>query len=186
MSISPDAEVTAVFWVPDRILAVGWDRTVTEFAEIGIETEYPHGKKWDVQHSEDILCAAISPQKVLATASYNGDIVFWRSETGQPYKKFNVEEPEMSIRMAYGGMKKVEEKKEEKSELYKMTHRLSYLPQYMRIQQKRTSEVFESGQKDRHISTILLPKLVREVREMSIQSVIFIKSRPSLPGWFFS
>lgn len=183
MSISAGAEITAVFWVPDRILAVGWDRTVTEFAEVGIETEYPLGKQWDVQHSEDILCAAISSQKVLVTASYNGDIVLWRSETGQPYKKYNVEEPKTSIRMVYGGMKKVEAaKREEQSELYKMTHRLTFLPQYMRIP-RRASDVSETAQKPRQISVITLPKLATEVRKMSIQSVVFLESRPSSPEY---
>lgn len=184
MSISPRAEVTAVFWVPDRILAVGWDRIVTEFAEVGIETEYPHGKQWDVQHSDDILCAAISSRKVLVTASYNGDLVFWRSETGQPYKKFNVEEPQTSIRMMYGGIKKIEsEEKKERSEMYKMTHRLTLLPQYMKIQKKVQSDMSVVSLKPRHISTIAIPSLATDVREMSIQSVMFLESRPSIPNY---
>ncbi|XP_063708765.1 WD repeat-containing protein on Y chromosome [Culicoides brevitarsis] len=183
MSISSGAEVTAVFWVTDRILAVGWDRRVTEFAEVGIETEYPLGKQWDIQHSDDILCAAISCHKVLVTASYNGDIVFWRSETGQPFKKFNIEEPTTSIRIQYGGMKKVEtEQREEKSELYKMTHRLSYLPQYMKIQQQG-SLLSGLGMKHRKISVITLPTLASQVRQMSVQAMVFLESRPFEPNY---
>lgn len=181
--ISQGAEVTAVFWIPNRILAIAWDRTVTEFAEMGIETEYPLGKQWDTQHCEDILCAAISSHKVLVSASYNGDIVLWRLDTGQPYIKYNIEEPKTPIRMVYGGMKKVEiEQQQERSELYKMTHRLTFLPQYMKIQ-RRASEISENDQKHRRISVIMLPRLATEVRQMSIQSTLFLNSRPALPNY---
>lgn len=183
MSITPAAEVTAVFWVPDRILAIGWDRTVTEFAEVGIETEYPQGKQWCVQHNEDILCAAFSSFKVLVTASYNGDIVFWHSETGQPYKKYNIEEPKTPVHIVYGGMQKVEiEQLKGQSELFKMTHRLTCLPQYEKMHQK-TSEMSVSNQKHRSISVIPLPRLATEVRQMSIQFTLFLDSRPSHPNY---
>lgn len=98
MSITPGCEVTAVFWVPDRILAVGWNKFVIEFAD-GVETEYSHGKHWECQHDEEILCAAMSPPQTLVTTSYSGEIVFWRFETGQSYKKFDVEDPLTPIKV---------------------------------------------------------------------------------------
>lgn len=92
MSIVPNCEVTSVIWVPDRILAVGWNKFVIEFAD-GVETEYPNGKTWDIQHEDEILCANAYPPDTLVTTSYNGEIVFWHFETGQAYKKFNVKDP---------------------------------------------------------------------------------------------
>lgn len=101
LNITPNCEVTAVFWVPDRILAVGWNKFVMEFAD-GVETEYPNGKRWNIHHNEEILCAAMRPPESLVTTSYSGEIVFWRFETGQAYKKFDVEDPLTPVRVRPG------------------------------------------------------------------------------------
>jgi WD40 repeat protein len=87
-------EVTAVFWVPDRIFAVGWNRHVTEFADRVDETDFGIGKSWDTCHTDEILCAATRLPQILATGSRNGELILWNFETGQPYRKYHVADPQ--------------------------------------------------------------------------------------------
>lgn len=85
-----NSEITSVIWLKNRILCAGWNRHVTEFAdtETGI-----HKKNWETRHTEDVLCAAVNYPQALATGSYNGDIVLWRLETGQPYRRYQASDP---------------------------------------------------------------------------------------------
>lgn len=78
-------------WIPNRILAVGWNRHICEFAD-GSNTG--NAKYWETRHVEDILASDLKPPQVLVTSSYAGELVFWRLETGQPYKKYSVSDPE--------------------------------------------------------------------------------------------
>lgn len=69
-----------------RILAVGWNRHVTEFEDTGMAMT---GKAWETRHSDDVLAAASRPPISLATASYNSELLLWKMETGQPYRYLN-------------------------------------------------------------------------------------------------
>lgn len=66
-----------------RILAVGWNRHVTEFEEAGSESV---GKSWETRHTDDVLAAAARSPLTLATATYNSELILWKLETGQPYR----------------------------------------------------------------------------------------------------
>lgn len=98
LAIEPMCEVTAVFWVPGRMLAVGWNRHVTEFSDSG-ESEYGKGKEWDICHSEDVMAAAKRAPQSLATSSYNGELILWKLETGQPYRRYDVDSPNDRIKV---------------------------------------------------------------------------------------
>ncbi|XP_060529171.1 WD repeat-containing protein on Y chromosome [Cylas formicarius] len=103
MEIEAWCEVKCVIWVKSRILAMGWNRRVTEFADTG-EAVGPEGafsKNWDLRHSEDISSGAVTVPETLATSSYAGELLFWRLETGQPYKKFNVSNPTERIKIHF-------------------------------------------------------------------------------------
>ncbi|CAG9113679.1 unnamed protein product [Plutella xylostella] len=84
MSIEHMCEVTAVFWVEGRILAVGWNRHVTEFEDCGAAAA---GKAWELRHEDDVLCGAARPPATLATAGYASELVLWKLDTGQPYRR---------------------------------------------------------------------------------------------------
>ncbi|XP_041987733.1 WD repeat-containing protein on Y chromosome isoform X2 [Aricia agestis] len=105
MAIEHMCEVANVFWVEGRILAVGWNRHVTEFeagpgaGPGGAAGE--GGKAWETRHTDDVLAAAARPPYTLATASYNSELVFWKLETGQPYRQFSVAEPSLRIKMIH-------------------------------------------------------------------------------------
>ena len=62
---------------------MGWNRTITEFSINEIKIK---GKDWKHTHSEDIVCAATDDIQTLATGCYNGELILWALETGQPYK----------------------------------------------------------------------------------------------------
>ncbi|XP_017784579.1 PREDICTED: WD repeat-containing protein on Y chromosome [Nicrophorus vespilloides] len=103
MRIERNCEVTGVVWVNGRILAVGWNRHVTEFSDSG-GAAGPGGafsKPWSTRHSDDVLCASARIPQTLATSTYNGELVLWQLETGQPYKQYNVANPTARIKINY-------------------------------------------------------------------------------------
>lgn len=51
--------------------------------------------------------------ETLATSSYVGELILWRLETGQPYKKFNVSNPTARIKIQYHLKHKETKPKEE-------------------------------------------------------------------------
>ncbi|XP_017152442.1 WD repeat-containing protein on Y chromosome [Drosophila miranda] len=98
MSIMPDQEVTSVIWVVDRILAMGWDRQVTEFNDVE-GREYGDPKKWSKFHTDDITCADVKLGEGVVTATYSGEVIFWKLETGQPYRRYSVMDPTRFIEL---------------------------------------------------------------------------------------
>lgn len=110
MKIETGCEVTSVLWVKNRMLAIGWNRHVTEFLEGG-GAAGPGGafsKEWDTKHTEDVMCAAARIPQTLATGSYSGELLFWQLETGQPYKQFDVARPYDRIKIQYKKQSKYE------------------------------------------------------------------------------
>ncbi|XP_043259688.1 WD repeat-containing protein on Y chromosome [Colletes gigas] len=90
MAVESNCEITSLAWVENRILSSGWNRQVIEFATSDTNI---YKKSWGMRHTDDILCSAIWYPQVLATATYNGEIILWRLETGQPYRKYKVNDP---------------------------------------------------------------------------------------------
>nr|XP_012140683.1 PREDICTED: WD repeat-containing protein on Y chromosome-like [Megachile rotundata] len=90
MAIENQCEVTSLVWIENRILCSGWNRQVVEFATSDTDV---YKKSWGLIHTDDILCSAVWYPQVLATATYNGEIILWRLETGQPYRKYKVDDP---------------------------------------------------------------------------------------------
>ncbi|XP_011187395.2 WD repeat-containing protein on Y chromosome [Zeugodacus cucurbitae] len=100
MSIKPEHEVTAVIWVVERILAVGWDQQVTEFNDVE-GREYGDPKKWTKFHNDDITCADVKLGEGVVTATYSGELIFWKLETGQPYRRYSVADPARFIELKH-------------------------------------------------------------------------------------
>ncbi|XP_011296739.1 WD repeat-containing protein on Y chromosome [Fopius arisanus] len=98
MSMEDQRAITGIIWLKNRILCTGWNGYVVEFAdtETGI-----YRKSWEKRHTEEILCAAARIPQVLATASYNGELILWRMETGQPYRRYQVENPTERYNIVY-------------------------------------------------------------------------------------
>ncbi|KAF9805731.1 hypothetical protein SFRURICE_009363 [Spodoptera frugiperda] len=98
MTIQHMCEVTDCFWVEGRILAVGWNKHLIEFEDSGMAM---HGKSWEIRHTDDVLASAVRPPLSLATSSYNSELVLWKLETGQPYRRFSCTEPTLRIKMHF-------------------------------------------------------------------------------------
>lgn len=75
---------------------MGWDRQVTEFNDV-VGLEYGDPKKWPKFHTDDITCADVKLGEGVVTATYSGEIIFWKLETGQPYRRYSVMEPRRFI-----------------------------------------------------------------------------------------
>ncbi|XP_076074046.1 WD repeat-containing protein on Y chromosome-like [Mytilus galloprovincialis] len=85
--ITPEnMEVSGVVSVNNRIIVAGWSRQVHIFLDGGDE-EYR--KDWKQKHNEDILCMTHLSPNIIATGSYDGDIIVWSRDTGQLYCTLN-------------------------------------------------------------------------------------------------
>ena len=83
----PDSsDVTGIVCTKRRVYVTGWGKAVYIYVDGGGEE---HRKAWKVQHKEDILCIAYLSPNIIATGSYDGDVVIWSRETGQVYCRLN-------------------------------------------------------------------------------------------------
>ncbi|XP_067624274.1 WD repeat-containing protein on Y chromosome [Eurosta solidaginis] len=181
MSIKPEHEVTAVIWVVERILAVGWDQQVTEFNDVE-GREYGDPKKWTQYHNDDITCADVKLGEGVLTATYSGELIFWKLETGQPYRRYSVSDPTRFI-----DLNKRRESEESpgrrtsqhlsishfvRKSISDSIHRLEY-----ELQKKATSfdmTFSEVEMREEHEFT----QAHRSRRPVSVQAVLFLQTRP--------
>lgn len=85
--------VSQVFWAGQRIFAFG--QTVNEFYDNHNQKEQINrGKIWRECHQSAIKCGSIRDPHAVVTSCSEGDLIFWRYETGQAYMRFNVQYPE--------------------------------------------------------------------------------------------
>lgn len=56
MDVGRNNEVTKLIWLKNRILAVGWNCRVVEFAD-SLAGKVFVGKEWELRHTNDILAA---------------------------------------------------------------------------------------------------------------------------------
>ncbi|KAG5338004.1 WDY protein, partial [Acromyrmex heyeri] len=87
MMVDYQCEITSITWYKNRILCCGWNKHVTE---LSIFKSDICKKNWTIIHTDDILCMAARYPQLLATGSYNEELIFWNLETGQPFRKYLV------------------------------------------------------------------------------------------------
>ncbi|XP_052902916.1 WD repeat-containing protein on Y chromosome [Anopheles moucheti] len=162
IQMDDDCEVTAVFWQANRILAMGWNHRVVEFAAFTENDEYPRGLQWRKLHSDDILCAAVSGSMpgVMATSSYSGELVFWMLETGQPYCRFDATNPRSRVPILF--------REAPESKPHKLAPRRSMFA------------VASGHLAQRRLSRVVMPSGLEQMRRLSIQSLLFLPNRPML------
>ncbi|XP_012061841.1 PREDICTED: WD repeat-containing protein on Y chromosome-like [Atta cephalotes] len=85
--IDHQCEITNITWYENRILCCGWNKHVTE---LSIFESDICKKNWTTSHTDDILCLAARYPQLLATGSYNEELILWNLETGQPFRKYQV------------------------------------------------------------------------------------------------
>ncbi|XP_078673721.1 WD repeat-containing protein on Y chromosome-like isoform X1 [Branchiostoma floridae x Branchiostoma belcheri] len=83
------AEVKSIICYKQHIAVSGWNRRVVCHLDAKGD-EDDDTKVWPVRHGEDILCSSYySPLSILATSSYDGDIILWSADTGHVLCRLN-------------------------------------------------------------------------------------------------
>ncbi|XP_053977818.1 WD repeat-containing protein on Y chromosome isoform X1 [Hylaeus volcanicus] len=158
MAVENNCEITSLAWVESRVLSSGWNRQVIEFA---ISDTNTYKKSWGVRHTDDILCSAIWYPQVLATATYNGEIILWRLETGQPYRKYKVYDPMTRFNVKYEKSEKtIESSKFKENE-----------------EEQVTLKTRTRSKASKHQESIL-----NLIRTVAVRAMIFLSTRPTGPN----
>ena len=80
-----NCEISGILGLKRRIIAVGWQKHISVFRENEFKDQYVDPSVWEgnVAHTEDILCLAAmkTAPLLLATGSFDGEIVIWNSST---------------------------------------------------------------------------------------------------------
>ncbi|CAF4905141.1 WD repeat-containing protein on Y chromosome isoform X1 [Pieris napi] len=174
MTIEHMCEVTNCFWVEGRILAVGWNRHVTEFEEGGTQRT---GKSWETRHTDDVLAAAARSPMTLATSSYNSELIFWKLETGQPYRRFSCTEPMLRIKMQYS-----KRAASPHAAAGSSAHRGSSILRRPSMGGARDSVIDAASAMEkaraRRVSAVSLPARAQVMRQLAVHAMVFLQRRP--------
>ncbi|XP_032583054.1 WD repeat-containing protein on Y chromosome-like [Drosophila sechellia] len=143
---------------------MGWDRQVTEFNDV-VGREYGDPKKWPKFHTDDITCADVKLGEGVVTATYSGEIIFWKLETGQPYRRYSVMDPTRFIELK---LTAEEEKfiRQSKRLASRLTHSGNHGIQSGRAGR---SNVLNRPEDNRDYGTDI---------PISVQAVLFLQTRP--------
>ncbi|XP_076646840.1 WD repeat-containing protein WDY [Halictus rubicundus] len=155
MALDKKKEITSLAWIENRILSCGWNRQVVEFATSDTNIFI---KSWGVNHTDDILCSAIWYPQVLATATHNGEIILWRLETGQPYRKYKVQNPTARFNVRY--------KKDEDGKL--TSQEMGQIQNLMDRQYNKVSKHQQSA--------------LNIIRIVAVRAMLFLNARSSKPN----
>ena len=82
-------EITGIVCPKQRILIAGWNKTAVVYVD---SQEDDTMRTWKRRHADDILAVAQYSSNVVATASFDGDIMIWSLETGHSHCRFNANE----------------------------------------------------------------------------------------------
>ena len=185
LRIEKHCEVTGVVWVKGRILAIGWNRHVTEFADSDVAAG-PGGsfsKHWDTNHTEDVLCVAARVPQTLVTSSYVGELVMWQLETGQAYKCFNVTDPTSRIKIQYKTGRRDKRKKRKYLQI-------TGAKKLLATDKATTGEVSKAvvhpssvrapggSLRSRRLTVVQMPKSTVPIRGMAVRALLFLDARP--------
>ncbi|KAG6461155.1 hypothetical protein O3G_MSEX012443 [Manduca sexta] len=179
MYIEHMCEVTNCFWVEGRILAVGWNRHVTEFEDTGTATT---GKSWETRHTDDVLAAAARSPLSLATASYNSELMLWKLETGQPYRRFSCTEPMLRIKMHYSKRDAAKTAAgASASGAASAGKRSSTIrkPSMGGPRESISSSLAMRKAYARRVSSVALPMRAQNMRQLAVHACIFLLTRPN-------
>ena len=82
-------EITQILYLKRMIVAIGWSRILCFFTSAQLKSYYVQPSQWKgkQQHFDDILSADFLEPRTLVTASYDGDIVFWNTNTQNSVRK---------------------------------------------------------------------------------------------------
>ncbi|XP_077192202.1 EF-hand calcium-binding domain-containing protein 8 isoform X2 [Paroedura picta] len=130
-------EISCIVYLNNKIFVSGWSRRVTWYLDTKEEEKVIECKHWKLYHSDDILSMDSYSNKLLVTASCNGDIVLWNVNSGQAFCRFNASQsplillPKREFLVSSDGSfmnvspRKIQEEAEKKSSSHSRTKVLS-------------------------------------------------------------
>ncbi|KAK3094556.1 hypothetical protein FSP39_003370 [Pinctada imbricata] len=79
------ADVGQILNLKRSVVVVGWAKYITIFRTTAFKGFHVQPADWKggQEHGEDVLCAAFTSPNVLATGSYDGEIVIWNTNSEQ-------------------------------------------------------------------------------------------------------
>ncbi|KAM9120871.1 EF-hand calcium-binding domain-containing protein 8 isoform 2-T2 [Pangshura tecta] len=89
-------EISGILYINLKVYVTGWSKRVTWYLDVK-EDEVIEYKHWKSYHSEDILSIAKYNSQLLATASCDGDVVIWSTESGQALCRFNASQSPLTL-----------------------------------------------------------------------------------------
>lgn len=169
VSLDDKKEVTAVHWLPLKILVAGWNRCITEFS---VSMERPQGFNWPKNHNEDIVSCAISGQTI-ATGSFSGELILWHLDTGHPYRKCFVHNPTEHINISRGDGNNKPKQAERQ-----------YLKSLLKKKQKsKLPQVGGAATKvKRELSVVPLPENALAFTNTTVDAMLFLHTRKLSPN----
>ena len=82
-------QVTCISFMKGRVIVGGWSRCLTEYSDHR-DRDDVIPKYWgEGVHKEDILCMSNQEPNMLASASYDGDIIIWNVDVERSMCKLN-------------------------------------------------------------------------------------------------
>nr|XP_018668447.1 WD repeat-containing protein 49-like [Ciona intestinalis] len=83
------ADIAQIVMLKRSIATIGWEPFITVFRQGALTQFYVHPADWKggKEHQDDILTAAYNPPSMLATGSYDGEIVIWNANSEGVSKK---------------------------------------------------------------------------------------------------
>nr|CAB3267710.1 WD repeat-containing protein 49-like [Phallusia mammillata] len=94
------ADISQIVMLKRSIVTIGWDKFVAVFRQNAL-TQYhvePADWKGGKEHQDDILSAAYLPPSLLATGSYDGEIVIWNTNSEFVSKKLQQRSRQQLVR----------------------------------------------------------------------------------------
>lgn len=163
-------EVTSVVWLPERILAVGWNKHVTEFADTEVDVFGVQGKQWDTLHADDVSSMSICEPLYLATGSYATELVLWKLQTGQPYRRIDVMRPKLRLQITYTGGK---------TELGggPVLNKRSSVTAMPTVYNRTKQLASQLADRQRRLSTVQLPDRTQHAQKIAVHAVLFLRAR---------
>ncbi|CRK91080.1 CLUMA_CG004768, isoform A [Clunio marinus] len=156
--LTVDERVVSVFWLEERIIVVSL-KDITELIDLSsMKEKISFGKCWRKCHHGEIKCATVHDLKILVTSCTSGDIIFWNSEMGQPYMRFNVKDPTQQLPAVY---KKI------------------FLKSDVHVKQNTRKQKTKQNKTLKNFEERLDFNLAQDSSPLMVQRLLFLLNRPS-------
>lgn len=137
-------------------------------------------------HTDDITCADVKLGEGVVTATYSGELIFWKLETGQPYRRYSVAKPTEFIELKHNKDSDYEDINERDGD----RHSIISVSRFVRksiserikefnknISRRITEYQFYPDKKDENRSGMKAHDRSHSL-PMSVQAVLFLQTRP--------